>query len=193
MIADTMNKELDDINKKIDLILMKINNLEKEEKAVEKEEKEILKDEDKLLKDEKNIKGHFKKRVMKHLEFRDLNKGLIGSFVGSVGHFAFFEGRHIAEQMSMARATLLFVTSYLVGVIFIYFSGFRKVKEDRFVHMIPVRVTVMFVISIFSSLVILFLFEQISFSTPFDLIYKTVANVTMLAMFGATTADFVGD
>lgn len=124
---------------------------------------------------------------------QDLNKGLIGSFVGSVGHFAFFEGKHLAEQISMGRATILFIASYLLGVIFIYFAGFRKVKERKVMHLIPLRVTVMWVISIISSSVILFLFGQIDLTTPPELIYKTVANVSILAMFGATTADFMGE
>jgi len=69
----------------------------------------------------------------------------------------------------------------------------EKVKTERLIHLIPVRVTIMFAISIISSVVILFMFNQISFITGAVEVYKIVANVSVLAMFGAMTADFLGE
>ena len=142
---------------------------------------------------EKALEKGLKRKVLGKISFHDVSKGVIGSFFGTIGHFAFFEGAHIAEQISMTRATILYIFAYGVGSLLIYFSGFRKVKEERVLHLVPLRVTVMFVISIVSSVLILYLFNQISFTTSFDVVYKIVANVSVLAMFGATTADFLGD
>ncbi|MBS3164335.1 DUF2391 family protein [Candidatus Woesearchaeota archaeon] len=188
-IAEKLNKILETQG----VIQAKLAELLIDEKAVESEESSILATEEKLLREEKALEKGLKRKVLGKISFHDVSKGVIGSFFGTIGHFAFFEGAHIAEQISMTRATILYIFAYGVGSLLIYFSGFRKVKEERVLHLVPLRVTVMFVISIVSSVLILYLFNQISFTTSFDVVYKIVANVSVLAMFGATTADFLGD
>ena len=188
-IAEKLNKILETQG----VIQAKLAELLIDEKAVESEESSILATEEKLLREERALEKGLKRKVLGKISFHDVSKGVIGSFFGTIGHFAFFEGAHIAEQISMTRATILYIFAYGVGSLLIYFSGFRKVKEERVLHLVPLRVTVMFVISIVSSVLILYLFNQISFTTSFDVVYKIVANVSVLAMFGATTADFLGD
>lgn len=192
--------ELSLINEKLNKILKNQKTLKSEEKeelteekTVEKEESAITSEEGKLLKKESALEKSLRRKTLKKLTLHDLDKGIIGAFMGTIGHFAFFEGKHISEQMSFGRATSLYIFAYLVGILFMYFSGFRKVKEERLIHLIPARVTLMFVISIISSIIILFMFNQISFASSAMGVYKMVANVSVLAMFGAMTADFLGD
>ena len=164
----------------------------KGEKAIQKAEAKILAQEKALMSEEHAIELALHRKILKKITIHDVYKGIIGSFFGTIGHFAFFEGAHIAEQMSMTRATILYAFAYFVGWMLIYASGFRKVKEKKAFHLIPIRVTVMFVIAILSSVLILLLFNQIKLGMAFSDIYKIVANVCVLAMFGATTADFLG-
>ena len=189
----SLNRKLNKIIKNQSSLASQLKKERKEEELIEKKESSILSKEDKLLKEEHSIRKKLERKILSAVTLRDINKGIIGAFMGTIGHFAFFEGKHIAEDMSFGRATSLYVFAYLVGILFIYFSGFRKVKTERLVHLIPLRVTTMFIISIISSFVILIMFNQISFSMEFLMIYKIVANVSVLAMFGAVTADFIGE
>ena len=186
-------EKLDEILESQRVIQAKEQELLEEEKTVESVELSILAKEAKLMREEKAIKKSLTRRILRHVTFRDVNKGVIGAFFGTIGHFAFFYGVDIAEQISLGRATILYIFAYGIGSLLIYSSGFRKVKKERFLHLIPIRVTVLFVISILASILILFLFNQISFETSLEEVYKIFANVSVLAMFGATTADFLGE
>ncbi|MBD3208977.1 DUF2391 family protein [Candidatus Woesearchaeota archaeon] len=194
--------KLDDLNDKLDrilrnqrLLLHEEHEVILEEEKIEKLEHRIEKEEEQeqeaLRKEEEELKQKLKKKILKNITIKDINKGLIGAFIGTIGHFAFFEGKHVAHDMTTGWATMLFVFSYLIGVLFIYFSGFKTVKRKMILHLIPLRVSVMFVISILSTIIILILFQQITLATSFSEAYRTVASVSVLAMFGATTADFL--
>ena len=195
-----MERELKSIHQKLYEILKNQKSIQaKEQKILDEENKveaiesSILSKEDKLMKEERAIRKSLKHKILSKVTLHDVNKGIIGAFVGTIGHFAFFEGKHIAEQISFGRASLLYLFAYLTGSLLIYSSGFRKVKKERLLHLVPIRVTLMFIISIVSSIFILFMFDQISFASSAEEVYKIVANVSVLAMFGAATADFIGD
>ena len=189
----SIDRKLDEILKNQRVVIAKEEELLEEEKRIETVELSILAKESKLMEEEEGIRKSLMHKVLKTLTLHDINKGIMGAFMGTIGHFAFFYGKDIAEQITVGRATLLYFFAYLTGTLMIYFSGFRKVKVERFLHVIPIRVTALYIISILASVIILFMFNQITFATGAAEIYKIVANVSVLAMFGAATADFLGD
>ena len=176
----------------------KINGVEKKEEEIEKketaiisEEKKIEKETEKVQKLEKEIKKEVTQKPLTKFNVKDLNKGIIGAFIGVVAHFAFIYGKEIAKSISATRATVLFVFSYLLIIILMYETGYREIKEKRWLGILPIRATVIFLTSIMVILIIFFLFNQINLSDLTGL-YKQIAVTSVLASLGAGTADLIG-
>jgi uncharacterized membrane protein len=174
----------------------KIEHLEEEQLAEEKKLEGLERDQVEELKKLEDLEKSIKKDVAPHpltkITYRDLTKGTIGAFIGIVSHFAFLEGLHVSEKLSMLRATLLLIVSFLIGVAFIYFSGFRRVKQVRALSIIPIRVLVIYGVSLAVVIVVLALFGQITAQTSFQELYKNVAAISILAILGASAADLIG-
>lgn len=176
----------------------KINGVEKKEEAIEKKEAAIIKEEKKIEREtekvekiEKEIRKEVSPKPMAKFNIKDLNKGIIGAFIGVVAHFAFLYGKEIAKNISTLRATVLIVFSYLLIIILMYETGYREIKEKKLLGLLPIRATVIFLTSIIVVLIIFFLFNQINLSDLTGL-YKQIAVTSVLAALGAGTADLIG-
>lgn len=176
----------------------KIGDVERKEKEIEHKEDAILHEEKKLEKEtakierlEEGIRKEVTPRPLRKLSMKDLNKGIIGAFIGVVAHFAFAYGKQIAQDISLTRATVLIVFSYVLIIILMYETGYREVKERRLLGILPKRATVIYITSIIMILVIFFLFNQVNFSDLTGL-YKQIAVTSILASLGAGTADLIG-
>jgi len=166
------------------------------EKKLFTEEKKIEKIQRRELDELEALKAEVKKDSVVHPLTRvttsDVVRSTIGALIGTVGHFAFFYGVELAEKISFGRATLLYVLSLIVSFMFMYYSGFRKVKEIRIFRFIPIRVAVVYIVSLIVVIGTLFIFGFIDTTTHFELIYKAVATTLLLAVLGASTADILG-
>ncbi len=201
---------LAEVNKKLDLILKQQNMLLATQKIVIKEEAKIEQEEKKIEKEEIEEKGEeitelqqlkvleeqiqeeVKNNPLRKITYRDFTKGMIGAFVGIVAHFSFLEGLDVAENFTMVRATLMYVLSFLIGVAFLYFSGFRNVGDKIVLKFIPLRIVVIYASALLVVLIVLAVFGMITFQSNFDEVYKTVSAISILAILGACTADLIG-
>src|SRR3989344_1253022 len=159
--------------------------LEREEERIEQEEKNILTQENKIEQEEAQLLEEQKKiesmtsdiekkltdKPLARITMRDITKGLIGAFVGVAAHFTFTYVREVAENIGYSRATLLYILSYIIGFLFIYKTGFRDVREIKFMNFLPIRVTVIYVTCIGVTLVVLFLFNLVDIHN-LGLLYK---------------------
>lgn len=182
---------LESIEKKLDLVLKKEKEQLREGEEFEKLEKKQLKELSDLEKLEKSIKKQVSPHPLRSLTIKDMSKALIGAFVGIISHFAFAEGAHLAESITMGRASLFFLVSFLIGLIFIYFTGYRKVIYRKLLFFLPVRLTVIYIVTIFTVFFVLYLFN-FTIGADFSLIYKQVAVVSLPAIIGASAADLIG-
>ncbi len=161
-----------------------------------KEEERIEKLEQKELKNLQQLQQEVRKDVGAHpltkITRADIVRSLIGALIGTVGHFAFFYGVELADRISLFRATALYVLSAVVAFLFMYYSGFRKVKEIRIMRFIPLRVAVVYVISLLVVLITLFMFGLIDSSSTFEHVFKVISTTLLLAVLGASTADILG-
>jgi len=185
--------KLDLINKKLDKILAKENKqLKRQKKGIE--EREDIEDlEKEQLKELKKLEKDFKEKVgsnpLKKITQKDVSKGLIGAFIGVISHFVFIEGVHISESFSLIRIGLMYLVALVVGGIFLYATGFRKVKQIKVLTFLPVRVFVIYTVSLVTIVLVLALFGQ--FST-FEELYRQVGVLSLPAMIGASAADLIG-
>jgi len=195
-IKDTLRElELLTQEKKVE---HKINGIEKKEEEIEKKEETIVKEEAKIEKEtekveklEKEIKKEVSIRPLTRFNMKDINKGIIGAFIGVVAHFAFIYGKEIAKDISTLRATVLIVFSYVLIILLMYETGYRDIREKRLLKVLPRRATAIFLTSIVIIFVIFFLFNQIDLSDISGL-YKQIAVTSVLAALGAGTADLIG-
>lgn len=176
----------------------KINGVEKKEEEIEEKEAEIIGEEkrieretEKVEKLERDIKREVTARPLTKFSMKDLNKGIIGAFIGVVAHFAFIYGKEIAKDISTTRATILIIFSYLLIIILMYETGYREIKEKRLLGILPKRATAIYLTSVVIILVIFLLFNQINLSDITGT-YKQIAVTLILASLGAGTADLIG-
>src|SRR3989338_2013903 len=163
----------------------------KEEAYIVNQEKKIEKETEKVQKLEKEIKKEVTIKPLTKFNRKDLNKGIIGAFIGVVAHFAFIYGKEIAQDISTSRATILIIFSYLLIIVLMYETGYREIKEKRLLGILPKRATIIYVTSIVIILVIFLLFNQINMS-DITITYKQIAVTSILASLGAGTADLIG-
>ena len=192
------------INKKLDEILrlerlqvkleQQFKELEQQQITEEKELKGLEKRELKNLKDieavEKEIRAKVTKKPLGKITYKDLGKATIGAFIGLVSHFTILEGAELAEFFSATKATSFLILSYLVGMIILYYTGFRKVKTKKFLAILPIRLTIIYLVTIAVITATLAAFSLIH--SP-DLLYKQVAAASLPAIIGACAADLIGE
>ena len=179
------------VEHKVEDIEKNEENIEKKEAAIASEEKKIEKETEKVEGLEKKIVREVEPKALRGFTAKDLNKGIIGAFIGVIAHFGFIYGKAIAKYISVPRATLLIVFSYLLIIVLMYETGYREIKEKRLLGILPKRATIIYITSLVVVVIIFFLFNLIDLSNPIGL-YKEIAVTSVLASIGAGTADLIG-
>lgn len=194
-----ITKKLEDLEKKQDKILQTQKKLlKKEQEILELEKKIYATEEQNLTLHKKFDKTNFgklfdrKRKIATKTNYKDVVKAIIGAFFGIMGHFAFAKGVDLAMDHCYLRSTLILITSFIILVLFIYYSGFRQVKKRYFLKLFPVRATVIYLSAIFTVVFVLFLYGIIDLNTPFRDVYSYVASISILAVLGAGTSDLIG-
>lgn len=170
-----------------------LSNEQQEIKNEKKEEQMQGSEEDEFEKLE-NLEEDLKKKKFNPLTkitYHDIVKGFIGAFAGIVGHFAFIHGPEIGRDLTMTRAILLLLLSFIITVLLLYLSGFRRVKEVNHTKFLPLRALTIYFTALGTILLVLWLFgflDNITFHNAF----KSVAAISVIAMLGAGTADLIG-
>lgn len=189
---------LEDINRKLDQLLAaqrkllsKETKVEKEEELVEREEETELQKLKELETFEREIIREVGAHPLRELTYKDVVKGSIGAFIGVAAHYSFVYGVKVAAEIDVLRATLLFPIAYAFGGIFMYLTGFRKIKDPRVLSFLPIRLTILYIVAVITSMLVLLLFNP-EFFHEFWTTYKQVATVTLSAVIGACTADLIG-
>jgi uncharacterized membrane protein len=162
------------------------NNSRNSLNRVERLERKQLEELENLEREIKKTKIH----PLRKITLKDISKGFVGALIGTSAHLVFLESVEVAERISNTQATSLYVFSYLVGAIFLYMAGYRKVRQVKLFNILPLRVTTMFIVSIIVILIISGLFGLIHGT---ELLYRQVAVIMLPAMIGACAADLIGN
>jgi uncharacterized membrane protein len=187
-----------DINRKLDTVIknqrellkQEASELEIEHKIEQKESKE-LSELERLERIEKEIEKVVVPHPLTKITYHDIARGILGSFVGVLAHYTFIYGIKVAEEISLLRAYLLFPVAFIVGGIFMYCTGFRKVRDPKILWFLPVRLLVLYTISLVMTFSVLLFFSP-DFGQVWDTSVKQLATVTLLGVIGAITADLIG-
>jgi uncharacterized membrane protein len=141
---------------------------------------------------ERDIEKKLSYSPLKRVTHQDITKGVIGAFFGVVGHFSFKEGIRIGQAHSLMNSTVLLLTSFLIIIAFIYFAGFREVREKFFFKILPLRAITIYASAIITTIFVLFIYGEITLVTPLEQVFSSVAAISVLAVLGAGTADLLG-
>lgn len=179
------------VDVKLNKILKTVKRLEKEQLQELKVERKQTEEITELKRLEKQIAEATEKHPLRRITYRDLAKGSLGAFIGVVAHYTFIYGIRVAEQIDMLRATLLFPLAFIIGGVFLYATGYRKVRVKKVLWFLPVRLIILYLISIITATLVLILFLP-EFMHNFTDAYKQLAAVTLTAMIGACVADLIG-
>lgn len=179
------------VERKVEEVEKKTEQIGQKEAQIAKEEKKLEKETQKVESIERKIEREVSQKPLTSFSFRDLNKGIVGAFIGVVAHFGFVYGSVLADKITLARAVLLLAFSYLLIVILMYETGYREIKEKRLLGVLPKRATFIFVTSIAVVAAIFFLFNMVDLKDPIGF-FKQIAVTSVLASLGAGTADLLG-
>lgn len=184
--------DLEVLNKKLDQVLRLERKQFKKESSVERLERKQLKELDEIQELEESIKKRVGKHPLRKITYKDLGKALIGAFIGIVSHFTVLKGIDFAFNISFLRATSYFAISYFIGFIFLYYTGFRKIKQRKFLVLLPVRLTFIYVVTLLAVVLAIYIFTYTQDITFIEL-YKQAAVVSLPAIIGASAADLIGN
>ena len=185
------------VDRKLDRVLKQQKELLKDHDSLEKSDRLILKSEaselsglEKLKELERELARSVGPHPLRKITMRDLAQGTVGAFFGVLAHFTFFYGVKVAHQISLTRAILLFPLSLLVGAIFLYATGFRKVPR-KYLWYLPIRLVALQVVAVLMAVLVLAIFEPTFFHDAIES-FKQVATVSLIGLLGAITADLIG-
>ncbi|MBW3004834.1 DUF2391 family protein [Candidatus Woesearchaeota archaeon] len=182
---------LEELDRKLENLSKTLKKCLLVEKRVEQEELSEIAELKKIEEIERRQEARQEEHPLKKITYKDFAKGALGAFIGIVAHYTVIYGIHIAEELTVTRATILFVLAYIIGGVFLYATGFRKVST-RMMWFLPVRLTVLYTISVVMTVAVLYLFFPDFLHHFFWEGYKQVAAVTLTALIGACTADLIG-
>ncbi len=190
--------------KKVSLsdIQKELISIKREQKKITKFEEQQLKRETKIasqeseelaaLEDvEKKLKQAVGAHPLRKVTYKDIAKGSIGAFIGTTAHYSFIYGVKVAQQIDITRAILLFPLAFAIGAIFLYITGFRKIKNPKLIWFLPIRLTVLFLTALVVSFLVLYLLHPSFLHHPVEM-FKILATVQLSAVIGACTADLIG-
>ena len=179
------------VEQKVRQVEQEERSIGQEEAKIEREEHKIEQETEKVEKLQHEIKHEVMSQPLKKFNIKDVNKGIIGAFIGVVAHFAFIYSKEVSKDISVVKATVIILFSYFLIVILMYETGYRDIIEKKILGILPTRATVIFGTSLLVVLMIFFLFNQINLDDPVGL-YKQIAVTSVLASLGAGTADLIG-
>ncbi len=179
------------VEQKVRQVEQEERSIGQEEAKIEREEHKIEQETEKVEKLQHEIKHEVMSQPLKKFNIKDVNKGIIGAFIGVVAHFAFIYSKEVSKDISVVKATIIILFSYFLIVILMYETGYRDIIEKKILGILPTRATVIFGTSLLVVLMIFFLFNQINLDDPVGL-YKQIAVTSVLASLGAGTADLIG-
>ena len=181
---------LESIDRKIDRLIRQQESLQRTDVKLLRQEGEELSGLEKLQAIQRELARSVEPHPLRRLTLRDIAQGTVGAFFGVLAHFTFFYGVKVAEQISIARAVLLIPLSLVIGAIFLYSTGFRKVPR-KYLWYLPIRLFALQVVAVVMAVIVLAIFQP-SFAQDAGESFKQVATVSLIGLLGAITADLIG-
>jgi len=195
-----IKEEVKNTGKDIDKIKDKITDAGKDVDEIKKEILDTGKDVDKIKKDieemNKRQKNILKKISVQFLpsefNFNDVAQQIVGAIILSSPLAVTEEVWNLAKELDPARIMVIIGITLLFDILLIYYTAYRKEKENKIIKVIPVRLFSMMLISYLTATTILYVFGVIGLHiTNLDWAIRLIVFVGLFANIGAGTADLI--
>lgn len=167
--------EIEDVKKTV------VKEHETEESELKEFEKEI-----------QELKKELHTSVVEKFTFRDIARGIVGSILGMSVMAWHPQVQERALEMHWFNIFVIILVTILAGTSVLYFSQYRKIKEQRIIfNLLPKRFVIFYLLSMAVVFSVYTLFGVIKIGMPFESVLKLVLVLTLPAMIGASTADII--
>ncbi len=131
---------------------------------------------------------------MEKIDHGDLIQIIIGSLGGAFAFAPTEEFHLISRNIPFPKLALLFLSTLAFIWLIAYCMGVRRLapRDIRTLALVPVRILVIYGISILSCLLALWIYDIISVQTPIVTIIKKIVVLALPATAGGTLVDLIG-
>ena len=134
------------------------------------------------------------KTKRENIDLKDAFQIIVGSFAAAIVFAPSNEFRGISQNLPIYKLLLIFLLTLIFTGLLAYWIGGRKLRlrEIRTVaYIIPVRIVLIYSISLFSCFVALWLYNIISISSDPILIIREMIVLSLPATWGGTLLDLI--
>ena len=181
-----IKEEVKNTGKDIDKIKDKITDAGKDVDKIKKDIEEMNKRQKNIL---KKISVQF---LPSEFNFNDVAQQIVGAIILSSPLAVTEEVWNLAKELDPARIMVIIGITLLFDILLIYYTAYRKEKENKIIKVIPVRLFSMMLISYLTATTILYVFGVIGLHiTNLDWAIRLIVFVGLFANIGAGTADLI--
>ena len=131
---------------------------------------------------------------MEKIDHGDLIQIIIGSLGGAFAFAPTEEFHLISRNIPFPKLVLLFLSTLVFIGLISYCMGVRRIarRDIRTLGLIPVRILIIYGISVLSCLLALWIYDLISVQTPMVIVVKKIMVLALPATAGGTLVDLIG-
>lgn len=134
--------------------------------------------------------SHIVNPLMVELKPRDIAQLFVGSLLVASPLCFTEEVWNLSETLPRMNVYLLMICSFIAVTMFVYFNFYRFKLRGHVVEFIK-RIIAIYIISIFSVILVLFLIDKFPIMTQPYISMKRVILIGFPAIFGATITDYL--
>ena len=128
--------------------------------------------------------------IMVELKPRDILQIIVGSFLIASPLCFTEEVWKLSEELSLSKVNTLTSVSLLTVTLFVYFNFYRDKLIGNVIEFVK-RIVAMYVISLGTVAIILYLIDRLPYDTDPIVAFKRTVIIGFPAIFGATISDYI--
>ena len=128
------------------------------------------------------------------IDYKDILQIFIGSFAAAIVFAPNNEYRGLASNLPLYKIIIILLITLIFSGFIAYFIGARKLKisEIRTIaYIIPIRLVLIYAISILSCLIALWIYDIINTETCPIIVIREIIVLSLTATWGGTLLDLV--
>ena len=129
-----------------------------------------------------------------HIDYKDILQIFAGSLAAAIVFAPNYEFRDIARHLPLFKMIIILVFTLIFSGLLAYWIGGRKLKIKQIrtiAFVIPVRIILIYLISLLSCFIALWLYDVINLETKIIYIVREVILLSLPATWGGALLDLV--
>ena len=138
--------------------------------------------------------GNKKNNKKEHIDIKDILQIAAGSLAAAIVFAPTNEYRYLSQNLPLYKIVILFIFTLIFTGVIAYLIGGRKLKLKQIrtiAYVIPVRILIIYAISVISCLCALWMYDVIHFDSSIEYVMREVIVLSLIATWGGTLLDLV--